>query len=89
METAEKLYIMGFFGLCRKPGLEELDQWGKELYYREQVVEERIRAMDKLLPSLTPRNCEKMQNKINRKIGHNEPCTCGSGKKYKKCCGHS
>lgn len=22
-----------------------------------------------------------------RKIGRNEPCTCGSGKKYKKCCG--
>jgi len=22
-----------------------------------------------------------------RKLGRNEPCTCGSGKKYKKCCG--
>jgi hypothetical protein len=22
-----------------------------------------------------------------RKIGRNEPCTCGSGKKYKRCCG--
>ena len=21
------------------------------------------------------------------KIGRNEPCNCGSGKKYKKCCG--
>ena len=21
------------------------------------------------------------------KIGRNEPCKCGSGKKYKKCCG--
>jgi uncharacterized protein len=21
------------------------------------------------------------------KIGRNNPCTCGSGKKYKKCCG--
>jgi SWIM/SEC-C metal-binding protein len=20
-------------------------------------------------------------------IGHNDPCTCGSGQKYKKCCG--
>lgn len=27
----------------------------------------------------TPRNVEK--------IGRNEPCPCGSGKKYKKCCG--
>ena len=23
----------------------------------------------------------------NEKIGRNEPCPCGSGKKYKKCCG--
>ena len=22
-----------------------------------------------------------------QKIGRNDPCTCGSGKKYKKCCG--
>ena len=22
-----------------------------------------------------------------RKLGRNEPCPCGSGKKYKKCCG--
>lgn len=22
-----------------------------------------------------------------KKVGRNEPCSCGSGKKYKKCCG--
>lgn len=30
---------------------------------------------------------EKPQKKHKRKIGRNEPCPCGSGKKYKKCCG--
>ena len=25
--------------------------------------------------------------KVEKKIGRNEPCSCGSGKKYKKCCG--
>ncbi|MBA7693030.1 hypothetical protein ES703_101605 [subsurface metagenome] len=30
---------------------------------------------------------EKSPNKIKRKIGRNEPCPCGSGKKYKMCCG--
>lgn len=25
--------------------------------------------------------------KAERKVGRNEPCPCGSGKKYKKCCG--
>jgi uncharacterized protein YecA (UPF0149 family) len=24
---------------------------------------------------------------VSNKIGRNEACTCGSGKKYKKCCG--
>ena len=23
----------------------------------------------------------------NRKVGRNDPCPCGSGKKYKHCCG--
>ena len=27
--------------------------------------------------------------KVGEKIGRNDPCTCGSGKKYKKCCGLS
>jgi preprotein translocase subunit SecA len=35
---------------------------------------------------------EKSQNKTIRKnkgenVGRNEPCSCGSGKKFKKCCG--
>ena len=25
----------------------------------------------------------------DKKIGRNDPCTCGSGLKYKKCCGGS
>jgi hypothetical protein len=27
-----------------------------------------------------------MENKSKRKVGRNDPCPCGSGKKYKKCC---
>ena len=30
---------------------------------------------------------EKSIKEINKKIKRNEPCPCGSGKKYKKCCG--
>ena len=33
--------------------------------------------------TLSPQNTEKP----SRQIGRNEPCPCGSGKKYKKCCG--
>ncbi len=25
--------------------------------------------------------------KVDRKVGRNEPCPCGSGRKYKRCCG--
>ncbi len=36
---------------------------------------------------------EKMLNpsqpSVSRKVGRNEPCPCGSGKKFKKCCGAS
>ena len=30
---------------------------------------------------------EKFKEVVSKKIGRNEPCTCGSGKKYKHCCG--
>ncbi|QTA86974.1 PBPRA1643 family SWIM/SEC-C metal-binding motif protein [Desulfonema magnum] len=36
--------------------------------------------IDRLLNPVTPK-------KIENKIGRNDPCPCGSGKKYKKCCG--
>jgi uncharacterized protein YecA (UPF0149 family) len=27
------------------------------------------------------------KKEYGQKIGRNDPCPCGSGKKYKKCCG--
>jgi tetratricopeptide (TPR) repeat protein len=30
---------------------------------------------------------QKVGQKAGQKVGRNDPCTCGSGKKYKKCCG--
>ena len=27
--------------------------------------------------------------RVEQKVGRNDPCPCGSGKKYKKCCGAS
>jgi SEC-C motif-containing protein len=30
---------------------------------------------------------EKPQPATSSKVGRNDPCPCGSGKKYKKCCG--
>ena len=41
---------------------------------------ENIDDLEILLNWLKPQEAEK-------KVGRNEPCPCGSGKKYKKCCG--
>ena len=30
---------------------------------------------------------KKQPTKVDKKPGRNDPCPCGSGKKYKKCCG--
>jgi preprotein translocase subunit SecA len=29
------------------------------------------------------------QRHVKKKVGRNDPCPCGSGKKYKKCCGQA
>ena len=31
----------------------------------------------------------RVQQTPRSKIGRNDPCSCGSGKKYKRCCGQS
>ena len=31
--------------------------------------------------------CDREPYRNTAKIGRNDPCPCGSGKKYKKCCG--
>ena len=32
-------------------------------------------------------NNKDLERLANKKIGRNEPCPCGSGKKFKHCCG--
>ena len=53
---------------------------------------EQIKFMNEALSSLpNEQNKQKPNIQIytnpNRKIGRNDPCPCGSGKKYKNCCG--
>ena len=37
-------------------------------------------------PDLLP-NGKRKPRTVAKEVGRNEPCICGSGKKYKKCCG--
>ena len=51
-------------------------------------IDEKLEINENSIPldtSLQNRNNQKITNK--KKVGRNEPCPCGSGKKYKKCCG--
>jgi preprotein translocase subunit SecA len=38
-------------------------------------------------PQQTPQKQYSETPSMLKKIGRNDPCPCGSGKKYKKCCG--
>ncbi|MBN1103358.1 MAG: SEC-C domain-containing protein [Deltaproteobacteria bacterium] len=46
----------------------------------ERDKPENIDDLERLLNPPKPKTAEK-------KVGRNEPCPCGSGKKHKKCCG--
>jgi preprotein translocase subunit SecA len=49
---------------------------------KEQIEEIVNRAVMKAANEKT----SDMTGKARKKVGRNEPCPCGSGKKYKKCC---
>ena len=44
-----------------------------------------MRKMDKRLNEVKAEHGEP-ERVVRRKIGRNEPCVCGSGIKFKKCC---
>jgi len=54
--------------------------------YEEAGRKEEAEALQALLPSRPPSG---LNLAANEKAGRNDPCPCGSGKKYKKCCGAS
>ena len=68
----EKLYY-NMVG-AKADWLYELPQW-KEIYSEEE------------LKKLYKEQKESTTIRKEKKIGKNDPCPCGSGKKYKKCCG--
>lgn len=49
-------------------------------------VRDAVAPDETFMPSFAPANENRMPVR-KQKIGRNEPCPCGSGKKYKKCCG--
>lgn len=65
------------------------------LLFRVQLVDEQrsqVQATNRLQNVETNRGAdgrvpERAPRTVEEKVGRNDPCPCGSGKKYKKCCG--
>ena len=61
----------------------------KLIYHaRVEVPVERVQVAKPIEPAGDGTNAP-TQRKVSDKVGRNDPCPCGSGKKYKKCCGAS
>lgn len=61
----------------------KLDEWENTAAERREYYDNRAKELDNLnftVPAVQPAKKEP-------KVGRNDPCPCGSGKKYKKCCG--
>lgn len=60
----------------------------KEDEAKEKEIFEKIRAQMEAQQEDARTNLEQ-EPTIEKKVARNEPCPCGSGKKYKQCCGVS
>ncbi len=75
-DIAQSAVHQEFFGISTgQPGL-PIPKTPQQAALQQSMPEENPRA-----PALTP-------VRSGPKVGRNDPCPCGSGKKYKKCCGH-
>ena len=54
---------------------------------KENVVVQRTQVAQPLEASHGEDTVKKPKKRAMDKVGRNDPCPCGSGKKYKKCCG--
>ncbi|MCP4199225.1 MAG: hypothetical protein GY762_18930 [Proteobacteria bacterium] len=80
--TAKRPAVLSVQNDERKQELEavcEKNGWVCEITVDEKKQED-TGDLDLLLNPIAPA-------KAAPKVGRNDPCTCGSGKKYKKCCG--
>jgi len=77
-----------WFGLCMSPMGSNV-RFGISLLYpwaQSEAMDEATRDMQAPMPAAGAFAVLEDKRR-RRKIGRNEPCPCGSGKKYKKCCG--
>jgi TPR repeat protein len=82
IDKAEK-----WMNLAREKG-DVRAKFAYEAFFSNKLQEITKAFTDEMLSSLD-KACQEMKQQpisIGQKVGVNEPCPCGSGKKYKKCC---
>ena len=83
-----RAYTMEGYDLYEKM-LENIDKY-ITLYLLRAEIRQNVERKQVVKPTGTNRSDEtaKVHTKVKKeKIGRNDPCPCGSGKKYKQCCG--
>lgn len=60
--------------------------WSLKGHTHNQLTQRQEKPLNRMTDQQTHLNVAKI--KTRKKIGRNEKCPCGSGKKYKKCCGY-
>ena len=59
------------------------------IYLLKAEIRQNIERKEVVKKTITNdgKEAKKIQAKSKKKVGRNDPCPCGSGKKYKQCCG--
>ena len=65
--------------------INDIRQETVRILFRVEVVEKPEEKKDLVVN--TSEEIKKASVKTENKVGRNDPCPCGSGKKYKQCCG--
>lgn len=76
-DFAEAHYNLGLAYGTKGIAAKEISEYKKALAINPNLEEARINLSHAI----------KIEGVHSKRIGRNEPCLCGSGKKYKKCCG--
>ena len=63
------------------------DEFARYILHAKMVEVDTERASLKTVESSGETEEKKPEQRRKDKVGRNDPCPCGSGKKYKKCCG--
>lgn len=63
------------------------EEFMRYIFNARVSAEEREQRKTRFIESSGEEPVSPAQRKVGEKIGRNDPCPCGSGKKYKRCCG--